>query len=178
MDAYAESDRAGKEMAARLVSSQNIRGGDEIDTDLLREMAKDALSYVSSFTWCEEVLDSYFGGGFGGIFAIFFLHIRPSRPEVDSWIWIMLGDVPPAYLPFTDCTSPSEAFRLYLTGMSNWVEMAREGRTGTPDEGVPPVNVPATPEWAERLNQKLYGLTLTVKHLFDEPTEAEESRPQ
>jgi hypothetical protein len=50
--------------------------------------------------------------------------------------------------------------------MSNWVELARKGRTGTPEEGVPPVNLPATPEWAEKINQKLYGLTLAVKPFF------------
>jgi hypothetical protein len=41
-----------------------------------------------------------------------------------------------------------------------------------------PVNVPATPEWADKLNQKLPGLTLTVKHLFDESSETGQSRPQ
>jgi hypothetical protein len=82
-------------------------------------MAKDAQSYISSFTWCYAVLGSYFAGGFGGIFAIFLFHIRPSRSEVDPWIWVMLGDVPRAYLPRTDCTSPSEAFGLYFSGMSD-----------------------------------------------------------
>jgi len=32
------------------------------------------------------------------------------------------------------------------TGMSKWVEHARRGQSGTPDDGVPPVNVPATPD--------------------------------
>jgi hypothetical protein len=114
----------------------------------------------------------------GGIFAIFFFHIRPSRSDIDPWIWIMVGDVPPAYIPLTDCTSPSEAFSLYLRGMSRWVEMARKGQAGAPDEDIPPVNVPATPEWADKLNQKLYGLTLTVKHLFDERPETGQGRPQ
>jgi hypothetical protein len=79
----------------------------------------------------------------------------------------MIGDVPPAYLPLTDSESPAAAFRTYMRGMSKWVELARKGQVGTPNEGVPPVNVPSTPEWAERVNQKLYGLTLTVQHLFD-----------
>jgi hypothetical protein len=62
--------------------------------------------------------------------------------------------------------------------MSKWIELARKGQTGTPDQGVPPVNLPATPEWAEKVNQKLYGLTLTVKHLFEERAEADQSRQQ
>jgi hypothetical protein len=89
-----------------------------------------------------------------------------SRPEVDPWIWIMIGDVPPAYLPRTDCGSPAAAFGTYFHGMSKWVELARKGKSGTPQHGLPPVNLPTTPEWAEKVNQKLRGLTLTIKPLF------------
>jgi len=168
MGTYAENELAGKRIAAGLVATKNINGEDETDTALLRGMAEEAKRYITSFPWCGSVLESYFGGGFGGIFAIFFFHIHPSRPEVDSWIWIMTGDVPPAYLPLTDSDSPAAAFRTYFHGMSRWVELARKGQTGTPQQGVPPVNLPATPEWAEKVNQKLYGLTLTVKPLFTE----------
>jgi hypothetical protein len=52
--------------------------------------------------------------------------------------------------------------------MSRWVELARMGQTGTPEQGVPPVNVPATPEWAERLNRKLDGLTVAVRPFFED----------
>jgi len=161
-------DSAGIQIASGLVPSQQIVGDDEMDTVLLRKMAADADVFIRSFPWCTSVLESYFGDGIGGIFAIFFFHIRPSRPDVDSWIWIMIGDVPPAYLPLTDCDSPAAAFRTYMRGMSKWVELARKGQVGIPNEGVPPVNVPSTPEWAERVNQKLYGLTLTVQPLFED----------
>jgi hypothetical protein len=160
-------DSAGRQVASHLVPSQKIVGDDEMDTSLLRKMAADADVFIRSFPWCSSVLESYFGDGIGGIFAIFLFHIRPSRPDVDPWIWIMIGDVPPAYLPLTDADSPAAAFRTYMRGMSKWVELARNGRTGSPAEGVPPMNIPSTPEWAERVNQKLYGLTLTVQHLFD-----------
>lgn len=163
----AEIELAGEEIAADLVPISKISGDDETDTELLRKMAEDAKQYIASFAWCETVLDSFLAGGFGGIFAMFFLHIRPARAEVDPWLWVMIGDIPPAYLPLTDSHSPAEAFRTYVNGMSKWVELARKGETGSVEQGVPPVNLPATPEWAERVNQKLYGLTLTVKPLFE-----------
>ncbi len=168
----------GNEIASRLVLSKEVRGDDEIDTALLRKMTVDADLYIRSFPWCDAVLESYFGGGIGGIFAVFFFRIRPERSEVDSWIWIMLGDVPPAYMPLSDCKSPGEAFRRYFFGMSKWVESARKGQSGSPDQGIPPVDLPATPEWAQKINQKLYGLTLTVKHLFEEPGETNKNRLQ
>jgi hypothetical protein len=131
-------------------------------------MSEYAAKYLSSFPWCDSILNSYFGGGVGGIFAIFFIQIRPSHPNVDPWIWVIVGDIPPAYLPVSDCRSPAEAFRTYIRGMARWVELARLGQAGTSDQGVPPVDVPATPEWAERLDQKLRGLILAVKPFFEE----------
>jgi hypothetical protein len=161
----------GMQIASELVRAADIVGDDEEDTALLRKMLEDARHYISSFPWCETVLSSYFGGGVGGIFAVFFFHIRPSRSNVDPWIWIVVGDIPSAYLSITDCKSPVEVFRSYIRGMNRWVELARMGQTGTPEQGVPPVDVPATPEWAERLNQKLCGLTLAVKPSFEDGEE-------
>src|SRR5689334_15308281 len=89
----------GQQIAADLTPAKSIVGDDEQDTVLLREMADEAKRYISSFSWCKEVLESYFGGGVGGIFAVFFFHIRPSRPDVEPWIWIIVGDIPPGYLP-------------------------------------------------------------------------------
>jgi len=158
-----------KEVASDLAPSGSIVGDDEQDTALLRRMFEDAKQYISSFSWCESVLDSYFGGGVGGIFAVFFFHIRPGRAEVDPWIWIVVGDIPPAYLPLSDCESPSQVFETYVQGMSRWVEFARTGKPEAPvPPDIPPVNVPPTPEWAEKLSQRLHGLTLAIKPLFEE----------
>jgi hypothetical protein len=168
MNALPDSELKGEQIASDLVPAGDISGGDEQDTILLRTMLEDANEYISSFSWCGTVLSSYFGAGVGGIFAVFLFHIRPSRPGIDPWIWVVVGDIPSAYLPVADCQSPADVFRTYIQGMSKWVELARLGRTGTPDQGVPPMNVPATPEWAEKLNQRLNGLTLAVTPFFED----------
>jgi hypothetical protein len=56
----------GKEVSLGLVPSGSIVGDDEEDTVLLRKMFDGAKQYISSFSWCDAVLDSYFGGGVGG----------------------------------------------------------------------------------------------------------------
>jgi hypothetical protein len=142
-------------------------GDDDEDTALLRQMSDEATEYISSFSWCETIVATYFGGGVGGVFAIFFYKIRPARAEVDPWIWVIVGDIPPAYLPISDCRSAAEAFKRYMCGMSKWVELARNGQAGSAEQGVPPVNVPATPEWAEELERRLQILTLIIKPLFE-----------
>jgi len=149
-----------------------MTGDDDEDTALLRGMSQDAEAYLRSFSWCKEVRGSFFGGGVGGIIAVFLFNIRAARPDVGSWIWIIVGDIPSAYLPLEDATSSAEVFKTYLRGMSKWVELAREGRSGTADDGVPPFNVPATPEWAEKLEQRLHSLRLIVQPFFDDSGES------
>jgi hypothetical protein len=167
MNSVPESEFRGEQIASDLVPAASIQGDDEQDTILLRKMSESAQQYISSFSWCDAVLSSYFGGGVGGIFAVFFFHIRPARLGVDPWMWAVVGDIPPVYLPLADCTSPVDVFRTYVRGMSRWVDLARRGQAGTTEQGVPPVNLPATPEWAEKINQKLYGLTLAVKPFLE-----------
>jgi hypothetical protein len=57
--------------------------------------------------------------------------------------------------------------------MMKWVQLARQGKQGTSEDGVPQINVPATPEWADKLEKRLHLLRLTVKPFF----EAEDDTP-
>lgn len=151
---------------AGLVSVQGMKGKDEEDTLLLQEMSRDAEAYLRSFSWCGEVKAAFFGGGVGGVFAVFLVNIRPMRPDVDPWIWIVVGDIPPAYLPMEDAKTPAEVFKTYLVGMNKWVQYARSEQKEPAGEDVPPVNVPATPEWAEKLEKRLNSLRLIIQPFF------------
>jgi hypothetical protein len=152
---------------AGLVPMSELSGDDE-DASLLRRMSHEAEAYLRSFSWCKDVCRAYFGGGVGGVFAIFLFNIQASRQGVGAWMWIIVGDVPSAYLPLEDASTAKEAFTSYVRGMSKWVELARLGQSGTPDEGVPPINVPPTPEWADKLERKLQSLVLIIKPFFDD----------
>ena len=96
---------------AGVVPVELITGDDDEDTALLRRMAQAAEAYLRSFSWCKEVSGSFFGGGVGGIIAVFLFNIRPARPAGGSWIWIIVGDIPSAYLPLEDAASPAEVFK-------------------------------------------------------------------
>jgi len=177
MNVVTDSEQDGRLIATKLVGVLDMKGEDEEDTRFLREMAENATRYISSFSWCESILDSYFGGGVGGIFVIFLFHIHSGRPDVDPWIWIMTGDIPSAYLPVSDCTSPEEAFETYILGMKRWVEFARGNTDGIDEEDIPPVNVPATPEWAEKLDKRLGTLETTIRPFFQDDEVGSDEAP-
>jgi len=54
-----------------------------------------------------------------------------------------------------DCPGPREALEGYIWEMRKWVALAKQGKTS---RKVIPVDMPATPEWAERLELRLDAL--------------------
>jgi hypothetical protein len=157
---------------AGVVPVHSMKGDDEEDTLLLQQMSRDAETYLRSFSWCGDVQTSFFGGGVGGVFAVFLFNIRPTRPDVGQWIWIVVGDIPSAYLPIEDAKTPAEVFKTYMWGMSKWVEYARSEQKEPAGDDVPPVNVPASPEWAEKLEKRLNSLRLIIQPFFGDDEEA------
>jgi hypothetical protein len=125
---------------------------DEEELRLLQTMAIAARNFLTSFEWCKAIREAYFGDGVGKIVAVFFFRIEPSRPEVDEWLWVVVGDLPSAFLVTDDCNTPSEALEGYIYEMSKWVKLAKRGRTS---KQVIPVNAPATPEYADMLDGRL-----------------------
>jgi hypothetical protein len=110
-----------------VVPIDQMSGEDEEELRLLREMATEARDFLTSFKWCKAIREAYFGDGYGKIVAVFFFHIEPSRPEVDEWLWVVVGDLPSAHLVTDDCKTPSQALEGYIYEMSKWVELAKLG---------------------------------------------------
>jgi hypothetical protein len=70
-----------------------MEGDDPEDTALLRLMFREAESYLQSFDWCESIAASYYGAGVGKVVAVFLFQIIPRRPDIDEWLWVIVGRV-------------------------------------------------------------------------------------
>jgi hypothetical protein len=149
-----------------IVPIERMIGDDQEDTALLHDMADQAKRFLTSFGWCHSIEETYFGDGIGKVVAVFLFRIIPARPHVDEWLWVVVGDIPPAYVVTDVCKTPAEALKCYISEMFRWVEFAREGRTCA---DVNPVNVPATPEWAENLERRLKMLETIALPQFSLP---------
>ncbi|MFO0444160.1 MAG: hypothetical protein ACK50F_07775, partial [Betaproteobacteria bacterium] len=104
------------------------------------------------YDWCKEILEEYVGLLAAGIVGIFLFRISPSRPDVDEWLWVIVGDLPPTYLTCDRCPNPATALDGYIGAMSEWVEAASKGESVAE---LIPVNVPATPDNAAMLRSRL-----------------------
>jgi hypothetical protein len=148
-----------------VVSIDQMVGDNDEDTRLLLEMLSGAQSYLRCFPWCKEIREIYFGDGYGGIVAIFLFRIEPSRADVDEWLWVVFGALPPAHLVTDICKSPSQALEGYIDEVGKWVQLAKQGRSS---RDVIPVYVPATPENAADVENRLKFLREVIVPAFRE----------
>jgi hypothetical protein len=76
-----------------VIPIEKMVGDDEEDTKLLRSMAAQGQEFLLCFRWCKEVREIYFGDGYGGVVAVFFVRIRPSEPDIDEWLGWFSGQI-------------------------------------------------------------------------------------
>ena len=135
-----------------VVPIEAMRGDDPLDTELLRADYEKARSFLLRHKWCFGLGEAYFGEGVGGIVSIFLVQIDPVPICVDQWLWVIVGDIPPAYLVTDGSPTPMEALKTYIALGRRWVELAYASET-SPE--VMPVEVPADPYHAEILERRL-----------------------
>lgn len=122
------------------------------DKDEASSMCQEAKEFLEYYDWCLEIKKSYIGMFYPGIIAIFLFNIKPSRTDVDEWIWVVVGDLPPAYLTTEECPNPASALDGYIGAMLEWVDAAQQNKSVAE---LIPVNVPATKKNAEMLKVRL-----------------------
>lgn len=132
------------------------RMGEEEDAEeraFLQELLLEAQHYMLRFRWCHAIKSTHFGMGAGKIIAIFLFEIDNAALPQDDLLWVIVGDVPPAWLTAVDGPGwPAEALETYIELMGEWVQAVRQGK---PVDDLIPVNVAPTLAWAGELESRL-----------------------
>jgi hypothetical protein len=140
-----------------------IRGGDDEDTGLLRKMADEATRYVRSFSWCAQLHEQYFADGCGGVVALFLFRVTIRKVKAPEWIWVIVGDIPSAYMEFDAAHSPHAALLRYIEGVEEWLAAAPEERSSG---RLIPIEVPPGNEFLDMLRGRMDTLrTLVLPHM-------------
>ncbi|MDH5694114.1 MAG: hypothetical protein OEZ47_13535 [Gammaproteobacteria bacterium] len=127
-------------------------GESDDETIELNSYLTNATEYLSSFSWHKGIKNSYFGMGVGGIFSIFLFEIIPKTSNVDNFVWVVVGDIPPAYITCEEAPNPACALDGYIGAMLEWVDAVEVGGS---IEGLIPVNAPPSKEYAKMLKSRL-----------------------
>jgi hypothetical protein len=113
-----------------------LPGADLEDVPELVGLGREAEEFLSGHRWCRSIRRAYFADGWAGILGIFYFEIDPE-PPADEAVWVIVGDIPPAYLDTETCRDPAEALEGYAAAMWEWVERVQAGEPL--DENVIPV---------------------------------------
>lgn len=135
-----------------VVPLAQMEGDSEHDTESLKGMAAEAEAFIKSFDWCKGVLEAYFGCGIGGVVGVYFYRILPAVEGVDECLWVIVGDLPPAYLLTDESRTPRDALRTYIAEMRQWAVAAESGESV---DDLIPVNIPPTREGGLALMKRL-----------------------
>src|SRR5688572_22387773 len=72
----------------------------------IKDLYEEAVEFISYFSWLEGIKRAYAGLIHPGIVGVFLVNIDKLRDDVDDWLWIIVGDLPPAYLTCENCKNP------------------------------------------------------------------------
>lgn len=109
--------------------AEEARGDSSDDTLSLRQMAADARKYLRSHKWCPTIKKLYLADGVGGIVAIFLAELSEPIQGQDTYLWVIVGDLPSAYLVVEDLTTPLQALFEYCSLMEKWADAVLSGKT-------------------------------------------------
>ena len=149
----------------KVVPVSEMIGDDEEDTKLLQTMLVEAKNYLQHQMWVENIHECYFGLGVGNIVAVFLFHILPTHPDIQDFIWIIVGDIPPLYIAIEDTPNPACALDAYIGAMEEWVQAVTDRKSL---EELPPVNAAPTLENASALKSRLAFIDKEILALYQE----------
>ena len=113
---------------AKLVPCAEVAGEDAEDQALLRELIDRGRSYLSSFEWCRDIIECHLGDiAVGGVVAVLLMKIEPAHDDVPEWHWVVVGDLPPAYIAADDAPNSAAALDAYIGEMQQWIDAVKAG---------------------------------------------------
>lgn len=136
----------------RLAPVEEMAGEDDEETQQWKSLLRNAESFLGSFAWCAGIRSEHLGLGVADVVGVFLFEIEPAKPGVDSLLWVVVGDIPPAYLVTDDTPDPPSALRAYIGEMRRWVEAVKAGK---PVTELIPVNGAPTRDNAMALESRL-----------------------
>jgi hypothetical protein len=147
----------------RIVPVEQMVGEDDEETAQLKQSLEEARNYMKSHPWCRSIKREFFGLGIGGVVSVFLFEIL-GGPGVDDCLWVVCGNLPPAYLVVDNAGTPSEALNVYCSLMDDWIAVAR--RNGDLSQ-VFPISADPTEDNATLLEKRVAFLRREVIPAFE-----------
>jgi hypothetical protein len=109
-------------------------------------------------------LDCWYDRGLVDKLAVFLFRIIPLR-GADEYVWIVVGDIPTAYIDIESAVNGACAIQAYTDIMEDWILIVKEG--GNMNE-VYPIEVPANITYANMLESRINFIRENILIMYDE----------
>lgn len=130
------------------IGNSELEYKDEVSASL-----QEAQCYLMRHEWCTAIEAGWIASSFGYILNIFYFKIIPDHISCDDdFVWIIVGDIPPAYIDIISATNAFEALYCYIHLMDEWVKKVKKG--DSTDECFP-INAPQKRKYAKMLESRL-----------------------
>ena len=91
---------------SKVVPAALMKGDDAEETAELEKMLEEASAYLKSFSWVRDIKAAYLGIGVPKVLGVFLFEIVSSRKDVDDKLWVIVGDLPSAYITAEESPKP------------------------------------------------------------------------
>lgn len=136
----------------KMIEIKNIARSEIEHKDEIIILANEAKQFLISHDWCKKINKGFFDRGWGYSLSIFYFLIEPISSDIPDSVWLIVGDLPPAYIDVADNPNGACALEGYVIEMQQWVDNVLEGKSL---DQVIPVNVPPDKEYAEMLSSRI-----------------------
>ena len=132
-----------------------IKGEDAEDTAQLRQLAAEARAYMEEFEWCPPIESVHMALGASGVVGVFLFQFAEVIEDDDDALWVVVGDLPSAYVIVEPDDDGISALERYCEMMEDWAFNVLKDNS---IEESFPVEAEATHENAEMLRQRIVFL--------------------
>lgn len=108
-----------------MIPISDIPNSDLEEREDIAELANEARAFLAHENWCKGIKAGYFDRGFSKV-AVFLFEVELNS-TADSKVWVVVGDVPPAYIDYELCPNGAAALDGYVAEMLAWEQAARSG---------------------------------------------------
>lgn len=102
--------------------------------------------------FCQKIRKGWLAFGVPGILGIFYLELIPAQTFIKDELWVIVGDIPPAFIYTDECPNAFAALQKYLNELALWIDAVRKDESV---EGLLPVDAPPIPKFADMLAQRV-----------------------
>lgn len=81
-----------------MVNTHGMIPADQLQNLKMIEYAQCVTPFLQKLGYWSCIDSIFLAWGVSGIVAVFFVQVTPRRLEIDDRLWVVVGDLPPAYL--------------------------------------------------------------------------------